>query len=252
MRGSFHPDSRESFLPASYLKKADFTLETMLVTFSHEMIESLAEQKELIYSGFTHQTTCFPFPVYRIAGMAHAGLIQTSVGAPACACLMEEAGWVLGVKNFVFFGDCGALVEDGTSGKLLVPDMAYRDEGTSFHYAEASDWIRVKNAEKTKKILQAAGFACETGKTWTTDALYRETQEEAELRRKDGCKVVEMEIAGVQAMCDLRGYELYPFLYTADSLAEGTWRQRALAAAGLDERARFYYAAKALAAGING
>lgn len=34
------------------------------------------------------------------------------------------------------------------------------------------------------------------GRTWTTDAVYRETSGKAEKLRKEGCIAVEMELAG--------------------------------------------------------
>lgn len=54
------------------------------------------------------------------------------------------------------------------------------------------------------------------GRIWTTDALYRETVNQVAARRAEGCIAVEMEIAGVEAVCDYLGFELYPFLVTED------------------------------------
>ena len=64
------------------------------------------------------------------------------------------------------------------------------------------------------------------GKTWTTDSYYRETRNNFEKRRADGCISVEMECAGVQAMCDFRGLELYPFFTGGDLLDAPEWDER--------------------------
>lgn len=55
-------------------------------------------------------------------------------------------------------------------------------------------------------------------KVWTTDAIYRETTAKLKARKEEGCVAVEMELAGVQAVCDFYGWELYDFLATGDVL----------------------------------
>ena len=57
-----------------------------------------------------------------------------------------------------------------------------------------------------------------TGRAFTTDAIYRETRRQIAARRAEGCIAVEMELAGVQAVCDHYGFELYDFLMTGDVL----------------------------------
>ena len=78
-----------------------------------------------------------------------------------------------------------------------------------------------------------------TGRTWTTYAFYRETMEEIERRRNEGCVAVEMEFSACQAVCDYEGIDLYAFLYRADNVDSDTWekgqRDSGLA---LDERFR--------------
>ena len=51
-----------------------------------------------------------------------------------------------GGKNILYFGSCGSLDKSVTSGNVIVPTHAYRDEGTSYHYAPASDFIEIKTA----------------------------------------------------------------------------------------------------------
>ena len=48
----------------------------------------------------------------------------------------------------------------------------------------------------------------------------RETAGQVALRQKEGCIAVEMELAGVQSVCDFHGFELYNFLVTGDVLSE--------------------------------
>ena len=62
-----------------------------------------------------------------------------------------------------------------------------------------------------------------TGRTWTTDAVYRETSGKAEKLRKEGCIAVEMELAGLQAVCEYHGLSLEAFLFASDCLQEEEW-----------------------------
>ena len=45
---------------------------------------------------------------------------------------------------------------------------------------------------------------------------------------KEGCISVEMECAGVQAVCDFRGLEYYNFLISGDLLDSEEWDRRIL------------------------
>ena len=42
-------------------------------------------------------------------------------------------------------------------------------------------------------------------------------------RKNEGCIAVEMELAGVQAVCDFYGFELYDFLVTGDVLDQAVY-----------------------------
>ena len=108
----------------------------------------------------------------------------------------------------------------------MVPTEAYRDEGTSYHYAPAADYIRMKNADTVAAFMKENGIPHVMGKTWTTDAFYRETVNNFEKHKADGCISVEMESAAVQAVCDFRGLELYAFFTSGDLLDAPEWDAR--------------------------
>ena len=48
------------------------------------------------------------------------------------------------------------------------------------------------------------------------------------MRKKNGCKVVEMECASIMAVGQFRGVDVYQFLYAADCLDESVWNKRIL------------------------
>ena len=118
----------------------------------------------------------------------------------------------------IIFGSCGALDGEATSGKYIIPTQAYRDEGMSYHYAKPSDYMDIKNSDKLARIFEKLDLPYVQGRIWTTDAPYRETKTACEERKKDGCIAVEMELAGIQAVCDFYGIELYSFIVSGDVL----------------------------------
>lgn len=62
-----------------------------------------------------------------------------------------------------------------------------------------------------------------------------ETENKVASRRKDGCVSVEMECAGLQAVCDYLGTDLYMFFFSGDLLLEN-WERGELG--GALEKAR--------------
>lgn len=72
------------------------------------------------------------------------GFFRTWVGAPACIVPIEELSTVLDTDKIIHYGGAGCLNKEIARGKVMIPTEAYRDEGTSYHYAPASDYIRIK------------------------------------------------------------------------------------------------------------
>ena len=145
---------------------------------------------------------------------------MSPVCAPAAACILDEVAYVSGAKNFIFFGSCGILVNDAKD-KVIIPTKAYRDEGTSYHYLEASDFIDINNHNIIEEVCKKNNIHYIKGYTWTTDAIYRETLNNVEKRRNSGCISVEMEISALQAVSDYLGLNLYTYLLSGDILTDG-------------------------------
>lgn len=151
---------------------------------------------------------------------------KTYVGAPACVATVEDTLSELHTDKYIVFGGAGCLNKEIAHGKVMIPTEAYRDEGTSYHYAPAADYITVKNADIVADFMKENGLPYVKGKTWTTDAIYRETANNFEKRKADGCISVEMECAGLQAMCDFKGLDLYTFFTSGDLLDAPQWDSR--------------------------
>lgn len=173
------------------------------------------------------------FPIYAFDYEGEKiGFYLTGVGAPMASSMCYEASHITGAKKFIMFGSCGSLDGDKTKGKFIVPTESYRGEGTSHYFApDDNDYITVKNSDKVAKIFEELGVPYVQGRVWTTDVMLRETVGLVERRRQEGCIAVEMELAGVQSICDFYGLEVYDFLESGDVLSESGYEVEGLNAA---------------------
>lgn len=154
-------------------------------------------------------------------------LLHPGIGAPLAA-IMLEASIALGCRRFVSCGGAGALVPELALGHVVVPTSAVRDEGTSYHYLPPDREVEA-NPDAVRSVeafLLERDVPCLLGKTWTTDAVYRETPTRVSRRRAEGCLVVEMEAAALFAVAQFRGVPFVSLLYAGDSLAGEQWDHR--------------------------
>ena len=153
---------------------------------------------------------------------------HTGVGAPLSVGILEEV-IPLGCRKFIACGGAGVLDRDIPVGHVLVPTSAVRDEGTSYHYLPPGREVE-PNAEGVaalEQTLKEHGIPYLLGKTWTTDAPYRETREKVKRRRAEGCLTVEMEAAAFFAVAQFRGITFAQLLYSGDDVSgTGDWDHR--------------------------
>ena len=172
-------------------------------------------------------TTCanLEIPVYRAEykGVPIA-LYEADVGAAGCVGMLEDL-FAIGVEKLVLFGTCGVLDRSIRDCGVIIPTSALRDEGTSYHYAPPSDEIEVnpKYRDEFIEILNRRNCTYALGKTWTTDAFYRETAEKIARRKAAGCVCVDMECSAVAALAQFRGKEVFQFFHGSDCLDGGDW-----------------------------
>ena len=154
------------------------------------------------------------------------GFFKTFVGAPSCVGSIETSFSEISTSKFVVFGGAGCLNKEIAHGKVMIPTESYRDEGTSYHYEEPGDYIKIKNYKIVSEFMRKNEIPYIEGKNWTTDAFYRETINNIEKRKADGCISVEMECSALQAMCNFRNLELYTFFTSGDLLDCPKWDER--------------------------
>lgn len=212
--------------PAEVFAPIDIPARVILCFFS-EVIEGIATRgdaamvKELVAAHGRH-------PIWEIE---HRGqrlaVLHPGVGAPLAASFLEEA-IALGARTIVAVGGAGALVPELVLGHAVVVESAVRDEGTSFHYLAPSRVVDADGAgiAALQQTMTAAGVPFATGRTWTTDALYRETRERVQRRVAERCVTVEMEAAALIAVAQYRGARFAQLLYAGDSLAGDQWQER--------------------------
>ena len=201
-------------------------VDAAIFTFSCEIEKYVIENYDCRKVG-EYLMACGPTSVYLLEYQGKRfGFFRTWVGAPACVAPVEELKTVLDTDKLIHFGGAGCLDKDIARGKVMIPTQAYRDEGTSYHYAPPSDYIEIRNHETVKTFMEENGIPYVMGKTWTTDAFYRETLNNFEKHKADGCISVEMEGSAVQAVCDFRGLEVYMFFTGGDLLDAPEWTAR--------------------------
>jgi len=251
-RGLVYDSSTPELIrPQDFYGTHEKIADVCVITFSRVVVEKALERfdcKQVAHMGSISGI----YPIYMLdyKGKKIAFFMST-IGATAAGTCMEETNCLVGATKFVMFGSCGALDKEVASGGLIVPIEAYRDEGFSYHYAPPSDYIKIKNAERVAAFLAARKIPHLTGRTWTTDGVYRETAGKAVLRRAEGCVAVEMECAGAQAVCDFRGWEYYDFIFAGDLLKEESWDARILGnEVEIDHQLRYFLLALELAAEI--
>lgn len=221
-------DTSEEIVKAEMFTKGQKRLpKTAIVCFKKELIDFVKNNKE--FEEYSEITVCGEeIKIYKTQiGNQSVILYRTLVGGPATTSMMEEVH-ARGVENFIFFGSCGELTSNLKKGAFIIPTEAYRDEGTSYHYMPASDFIKIKTATQLEEVFKKHNINYELTKTWTTDALYKETRDKTKKRIESGCKVVEMECASIMAVANARNINAYQFLYSDDTLAEEKWNIRTL------------------------
>jgi len=222
----FDPTRPALIEPEQQIEPMDIA-EHGVLCFFQEVIANLVEagQARLVWS---RRWEDGPHPVYEltVAGKRLA-LAHPGVGAAMAAGLLEEL-IACGVRKLIACGGAGVLDREIAVGHLIVPTAAVRDEGTSYHYLPPGREVSASPAGVAALIatLQRHQVPYQPGKTWTTDAPYRETPGKIARRRAEGCLTVEMEAAAFFAVAQFRGVTFAQILYGGDDVSGEVWDNR--------------------------
>ena len=221
-------------------KKIENFPEICVSTFSENIIQKFAslDSTEKIAELYTANGA---IPVYKIRYKdTDIAFYMSRVGAPACVVGFEEVV-AMGAKKFVLFGSCGVLDDEKVKDKIIIPTSAVRDEGTSYHYIAPSAEIAADGqfVQILENVLNRCGYPYVKGKTWTSDAIYRETIPIINERKQEGCIAADMECAAMLAVSQYRKIPFIQFLYGADDLSSDKWDIRDLALHGLTNAEKY-------------
>lgn len=199
----------------------------LVLCFFREVVSKVAQdhQAEVVHT-VVSEGGLYPYYVIEFQGKRLA-FVQPGVGAPNAGAIMEKA-IAFGAKHIVACGGCGVLDKEISVGHVLLPTMAYREEGLSYHYLPPSETIEIdpKTVEVMETILKERKIDYLLTKVWTTDAVYRETLKKTAYYKAKGCLAVEMELAGLAAVAKFRGVDFGQYLYAGDMVVPEGWDQR--------------------------
>lgn len=207
---------------------------TCMILFSRELHRHLLEHFEC--ERIAVLRSCREdIPIYRFEYQStKIAFYLSGLGSTQASDHCVEAWWLTGAEQFVMFGSCGSLDREKTAGKFILPTEAYRGEGCSYYYKAPSDYITIQNCRVLSELFEQMKIPFVQGRVWTTDSMLRETCGLVQKRRGEGCIAVEMEVAGVQAVCDFYGLQLYDFLEAGDVLDGQSYEYEGLHAANHD------------------
>jgi len=222
----FDQDKNAFIRPYNGIQSADAADRCVLCFFGEEIDKILEEYPHKIVTHFIAGSV--KLPIYELEYKDEKIMLsQAYVGAPGAAAQMDELA-ALGCRKFIACGGCGVLQKDIAVGHLIIPTAAVRDEGTSYHYIEPSREIAANErvVKIMEKILTEKKVPYLKAKTWTTDAIYRETPAKIQQRKSEGCVTVEMETAAYMAVAQYNNVDFGQILYAGDSLAGDKWDDR--------------------------
>ena len=204
----FDPEREAIIEPTKVIKHRDLP-ENCVLCFFREVIDQ-AVQKLDVHPLCPIKSEMGEFPVFRATHNGRTlGIAPAAGGAPLAAGFFEEL-IARGGRKFIVCGESGVLDSSIGSGHIVVPTSAIRDEGTSYHYLPAGReaYPSAEAIAAVTKVLDRRKAEYVTGKTWTTDAFYRETPKRVATRKGQGCLTVEMEAAALFAVAEFRNVQI--------------------------------------------
>jgi purine-nucleoside phosphorylase len=233
----FDPAERAIFNPEQSVQRLEGVPRGCVICFFQDVLGHLVERGETVQIA-TLNSELGVNPVFTVSrNGSDVALVHPGVGAPMAVFVMEEM-IALGCEHFIVCGGAGVLDPAIAVGHVVVPIAAIRDEGTSYHYLPPAREVEPdpEALDAVAETLRKHKVDFRPAKTWTTDAIYRETQGKVERRRAEGCATVEMEAAALFAVGKFRRVPVAQLLYGGDDVSGiGEWDHRGWISHGVRE-----------------
>lgn len=222
----FDPSPEAIIEPGRVIKPIDVP-QHCVVCFFQDVITKLHQENRLKLVKHL-RSEIGNHPIYELdVDGKRLGLFHPGVGAPLAAGFLEEL-IALGCARFIACGGAGVLDREIAVGHIIVPRCAVRDEGTSYHYLPPAREVEATPGAVAaiERVLTQNHCNYIVAKTWTTDAIYRETATKIQRRRAEGCLAVEMEAAAFFAVAQFRHVMFGQILYGGDDISGAEWDSR--------------------------
>jgi len=212
--------------PKNIYKQKIAPLKAVICFFGEVIQEMFDAGKLMLLINLRSEMGLHPLYLYEHQGETIM-IFHPGIGASLSAAILEET-IALGSQIFIVCGGCGVLDHHLDVGHPIILTSAVRDEGTSYHYLPPAREVEPHPLaiDALKTTLQTKGLGYHLTKSWTTDAIYRETKAKRELRISEGCDVVEMEAAALFAVATFRNVILGQLLYGGDLVHPEGWDGR--------------------------
>ncbi len=131
------------------------------------------------------------------------GIVPCAVGAPYAVLVAEQLA-ASGCQLLISVTSAGSITSLGAPPYFVLIERAWRDEGTSGHYLPSEEWARL-DPEIERRLDTAFDQLDEPvhlGRSWTTDAPFRETKAAIVSAAAAGVHAVEMEAAALYAYAE--------------------------------------------------
>jgi uridine phosphorylase len=220
--------TREAFIePSKVIRPLDMPAHCVICFFKDVVDNVVVEQNARVL--VENRWEDGAHPIYEIAyNGKRLAFYHPGIGAALTAALLEET-IAFGCRTFIACGGAGVLNQDIAVGHLIIVSGAIRDEGVSYHYLAPAREIQAHETgvQMLIQTLAHRSVPYRVGKTWTTDAPYRETVAKVARRRhEDGCLTVEMECAAMMAVAQFRDVVFGQIHYGGDELSGTAWDNR--------------------------
>lgn len=164
---------------------------------------------------------CYHTDLYTFTIDAQAvGIVGCAVGAPFAVLIAEEL-FASGCRLLISITSAGQITPAGKPPYFVLIDRALRDEGTSYHYVEPSEYSEAEPQLVAIALdaVKAKGVTVVAGSSWTTDAPFRETEEAIAAARSKGILAVEMEAAALYAFARATNTKVLCLAHVTNTMA---------------------------------